>query len=162
MFSYTPKKFFWTLALAALCSAPAFADKGVQVICVDGTVHEVVLKDVERIDISAGKVTVHSASDEPCAHDISDIERIAIGTEVSAVDDILAPDETAVWPTLVTSTVNITGAPEGTPVNVVSLSGAIVTSAVSNGSNLSLDLSAAAPGIYIVSVGKNSVKISKK
>lgn len=160
-------KILKTLLGAALVSSAlatpltAAADIGVQILATDGSVREIALPDLDRLEIGSGQVTLRTTDGNSEARLMEDIDRIMIGTEVSSVTTLLHPGEIAVWPTAVTSTVNIAGAASGTAVAVWSAAGIRVASARCGEDTLSLDLSALPAGVYIVTVGQKSVKISK-
>lgn len=153
-----------SVAVAALTlSATASAGNiGVAVIKADGSTHHVELADIHRIDVGAAGVTVHTLSGQSTDHAYGDIERIDIGVASSGIADIISDGATtAVWPTIVDTSVNIAGAPVGTPVKVFSSNGAAVASATTGEGTLSIDLQHVAAGTYIVTVGQKSVKIVK-
>ena len=74
----------------------------------------------------------------------------------------MADGSVAIWPTLVTDVINVSGASAGTKVTVYTTTGMAMTSAVVAESTLTLDLSNLASGTYIVAVGKQSVKVAKR
>ncbi|MBD5254291.1 MAG: T9SS type A sorting domain-containing protein [Barnesiella sp.] len=150
------------LAFGASCVLSASADKGVVVISTDGSQYEVTLADVNRIEIGSTALTLQSKSGSGETVSYSDIDRVLIGAEVSAVQNIIAPDEVAVWPTVTTDLLNVTGLTAGAPVTVVDIKGATVLRTVANEGVTTLSLSQLPAGLYIVTVNTQSVKIIKK
>lgn len=134
---------------------------GVAVIKADGSTHNVEIADIQRIDIASDALTIHQNSGTSTGHAYADIERLDIGVALSGISGITADGSVAVWPTLVTESVNVSGAPAGTRVVVYNVAGSAVASAVAPDGTLSVDMSALSAGAYIVSVGKHSVKIVK-
>lgn len=156
-------KLLMVSALLAFAASAALAQSlGVAIIKADGSTHTVEFESLNRIDISAGTVTVHHATAEPVTHNMADIDRIDIGTDVAGIADITADGSIAVWPTVVTSTINVAGAGNDTSVTVISLAGQQVATAKTVDGKAVIDLSAATPGVYIINVGKHTVKIIKK
>lgn len=134
---------------------------GVAVIKTDGSTHHVELAAIERIDIASGALTIRHVSGSSSEHAYADIERMDIGVALSGIAGIVADGSVAVWPTSVRESVNVSGAPAGTRVTVYNIAGSAVASAVCGEGVLSVDLSALSAGAYIVSVGRQSVKIVK-
>lgn len=155
-----------TLTAASSLPLAMLADGGIGVAVVkaDGTVHAVELDHIDRIDIADDNVTVHHRSGQSASHDIADIERIDIGVAVAGIDRVMEDDgDIAVWPTTVDNTLNIRGAAQATPIAVYNIGGACVATATAGtDATVTLDLSAIAPGAYIVTIGNHSVKIIKK
>lgn len=150
------------IAAAALWPAAAAAEKAVVVVASDGTTTEVVLGQVKRIEIGAASATLHH---DGGSHELAfaDIDRIIIGSEAAAVKDLLKEGEFAVWPTQTAGPVNAVGLAPGTKLSAFSVAGALAGAATADSDgSASIDLSACQPGVYIISDGKNSVKIVKQ
>lgn len=144
---------------AAMCAS----DLGVAIVKADGTVTEHSFEAIDRIEIGTADITVHHAQGEPAVHAMADIDRIHIGAALSSINEALAHGNMAVWPTLVTGTVNIAGAAPETPVAVYDAAGQCFLATKTDGSGAaSIDMSKAAPGTYILSAAKASVKLIKK
>lgn len=151
------------VAISAMLSPVGVsAEQGVVVIAKDGSQTEMTLANVERIDIGESGITLRHSGGEPSEIAYTDLDRVLIGAEVNGVKDLVADGGIAVWPTRVTSTVNVTGITPGTAVSVHSIGGALVATATAGDDTASVDLSSAAPGVYIVTIGKHSVKIIKE
>jgi len=158
----TSIKAMLALACMAVAAPGVRAEQSVQVIAKDGRTATVPLADVQRIDIGSDAVTIHSASSGEQKTPLADILRINIGVDASAVSSILNEGEIAVWPTQVSSTVNVAGLRPGTLVTVYTSAGTAVASAVaSSDGSTSINLTQAAPGMYIVATDGRSVKIIK-
>lgn len=154
---------------AGLMMLPAVSltaqEQGTAVVVIgkDGSRHEVMISDVDRIEFGELSFTLHRIAPEPCsAHAYADIDRILIGADRASVSDLTAGGNIAVWPTAVESTLNVAGTEPGTHIAVYDLGGALAASARTTADTASLDLSALTPGVYVVAVGKHTVKIIKK
>ena len=147
------------LLLPASLRAEGF---GVAVIKPDGSKHEIEFSNLHRIDIASDAITVHHISGEKTAHPYSEVERIDVGVKTTGIEGIVADGSVAIWPTLVTDVITVSGASAGTKVTVYTTTGMAMTSAVVAESTLTLDLSNLASGTYIVAVGKQSVKVAKR
>lgn len=152
--------FFTTVSAVPLMAENA--GKGVVVISKDGNRHEVALSDVRRIDIGQTGVTVSHRDGESHERKFEEIDRILIGATVAGVKDVLADGDVAVWPTVTEGPVNIAGVAAGTEIAVYDLGGNMVAETVTEGDAATIDLSAAESGVYVVSLGKESVKVIKK
>lgn len=154
------------VSIAAMAMpADALAERAVVVISKDGTTREVALADVARIDIGQGKLTLHTSAGE--ANDLAyeSLDRMLIGADMgtSSISSILKDGEIAIWPTLVTSDIHVSGVEAGSTISVYSAGGVKVASAKADDEgNASIDISGAASGVYVVSAGNHSVKIMKK
>ena len=138
-------------------------EKGVVVIAKDGTRPEAILPDIDRIDIGAASLTLHQLSGAKAEVAYADVDHILIGADVTAVKEIIKPGEIAVWPTKVTTSVNATGLEAGASMLVHNLNGQLIGSAIAGDEGTaSIDLSAAAAGVYVVSAGKHTVKVIKQ
>lgn len=148
-----------TMALAA-----SAAEKAVVIIKKDGQQHETVISSLNRINIGSDEIGIVAADGTETRHAIADVDRIHFReSSLSAITDILGEGEIAVCPTVVETSVNVTGLPDGAKVAVYDLSGKQVATAVATDKTVTIDLSDAIPGIYLVNAGKgNSVKIVKK
>ena len=63
---------------------------------------------------------------------------------------------------VVDNSLTVTGCPEGQPVCVISASGAVEVKTLSSGDHTTIDVSRLASGVYMLRVGKNTVKFIKK
>lgn len=152
-----------TALLAASAVFTAMAEKAVAIVAPDGTVSEISLEQLDRIEIGPDAVTVRDNAGNTEQHKISEIERINIGTEFSGIREIIAAGNTAVWPTETKSTVNVAGAKPSTPVNLYSIRGLLQAQTVTDSEGTALlSLDRLAPGLYILNIGNYTVKITKK
>lgn len=157
------KKYFLPLLAAIAVSAPALAaEPGIVVIDTDGSQQEIPLSTLDRISFGASQLTVQTKDgQDPLQYSYSSIDRIMIGKAVSSLAPLTAEGRMAVWPTVASSTVNVAGVPEGATVSVYSADGSLVTSATAGEGTATLDISSARPGLCIVTIGSQSVKIIK-
>lgn len=139
------------------------AEKAVVVISNDGSQHVVTLADVDRIEIGPGALTISHRSAESVTKDYADIDRVLIGATPTAIGQITSKGDIAVWPTEVVDVINVAGLHHGMKVEVFDLAGHLVAAKTADGDSLTIDLSASAPGMLVVSIGgKQSVKVVKK
>lgn len=154
-----------TVALSfALACFPVRAEKSVVVIGKDGSKHEVLLTEQTRLELGSGTVTVQEANGNSTQHNVSDIDRILIGSESSGINDLVSQGNIAVWPTMTDGPVNIAGATAGSVVSVFDLNGAkaVADGTVGEDNGAIVDLSDLKPGIYVLTISNHSVKIIKK
>ncbi|MDE7466793.1 MAG: T9SS type A sorting domain-containing protein [Muribaculaceae bacterium] len=144
-----------------MATGTVWAEKAVVVVGVDGTQRAEMISDIDRINIGNSALTIVSTDNQSTTINYSDIDRVLIGEEWKAVQDITAPGELAVWPTMTTTTVNISGASAGDPIKVFNLDGAAVIATEAADGLTTIDISAQPAGIYILTVHNQSVKIVK-
>lgn len=149
------------LCMAAML-ARAEAIPGVAVLDKDGSTYELALESLDRLNFGQHTLTVVTTAGEEKNFEYADIDKINFGVEVSAINAINAAGNIAVWPTLVSAGLNISGAQAGTAVRVYSASGALLLTATCGEGTLSLDMSKVPAGLCVVAVGDRSVKVIKK
>lgn len=147
--------------LAAVPTCALAAGEMVAVIAKDGSVHEVALTDVDRINFTASDVEVVVKEGADVSLPYAEVDRIDIGV-AAGIAGIIAKGDVAVYPTLTSGPVTIAGAVPGTRVAVYDMSGRCLQRTVAAVDPVHLDLSAAPAGYLIVNVGGHSVKIIKK
>jgi len=159
-------KFLKTMAVAAVLAAVPIAAAGqgntVVMLAKDGSTYELALSDVSRINFGAGAVELVGKSGDSKSMPYADVNRILIGGVPSGIADLIAKGEIAVYPSVTTGPLTITGADAGTEVSVYDLNGVMVCKAVATDAPLNLDLKDARPGMLIVRVGAYPVKIIKR
>ena len=157
-------KLLCSLAIGTACvlSAAAEGKKAVVVISTDGSQRQEVLDNVERIEIGATALTLKSVGGASETVDYTDIDRMIIGAEWTAIRSITAPGEIAVWPVATTDIVNISGLTADTPIVVFDIKGATALQTVAAEGVTSISLGHLPSGAYVVTTGNRSVKISKK
>lgn len=138
------------------------AEKAVVVISADGSQRQELLTNVERIEIGKNSVTVKTAGGDAWSGAFDEIDRILIGAEYSAVQQITSPGDIAVWPAVTSGYLNVSGLHNGDTIRVYDLNGVLCVSATANDGLTTVDLSPIPAGAYIVATGRNSVKIIKK
>lgn len=148
-----------TLAGAGIAGA---AEKAVVVISADGQQRQELLTNVDRIEIGKNSVTVKTTGGDAWSEPFDEIDRILIGAEYSAVQQITSPGDIAVWPTVTSDFLNVSGLHNGDIIKVYDLNGTLCVSATANDGLTSVNLSPIPAGAYIVTTGKHSVKIIKK
>lgn len=158
-------RFLLLVALLLPCLLRA-DELGVAIIKTDGSVHHVELSDIERIDILSNTLIINTLQNKNPEYSYSDINRIDIGVsrsgDTTSIEKHISDGSIAVWPTLAEESVNVAGAPVGTRIMVYTPEGRVVASAIATGNTSSINVSALSSGLYIVSIGKYSVKIVKR
>ncbi len=159
-------KLLCTLFLAATSFLGAAAndnEKAVVVISADGTQRQEAIKNIDRIDLGADALTLKLTDGKSESFDYAKIDRILVNSEWTAIREIAAPGEIAVWPTQTDGPVHVSGLAEGQQVTVTNLKGATIlsTTAPADGP-ATLNLASQPAGIYILSANNHSVKIIKK
>ena len=150
------------VVLAFACAMSAMAqEKAVVIVSADGSQRQEVLDRVDRIEIGRSALTLKSVGGKSETLDYKDIDRILIGAEYDAVKQIAASDEIAVWPTVTSDRINVSGLTEGETISIVDLKGSTVMQAVASEGLSSLSLRSLPAGIYLLSVRNHSVKLIK-
>lgn len=156
---------FASLLMAAVTTIGMTANAeelGVAIIGADGIISELTFPEINKIAVGDNQVTVYTVSGNETSIEMSDIEKINIGVQVSGIKDLVSDGSVAVWPTVVSDVLHVSGAAEGAEVSVYSLSGNLVKRGKSSEEVLNLDLSDLQSGAYVVNVSGKSVKIIKK
>ncbi len=159
------KKSLLSLLLAgmAVTTSLAATTPGIVVIGKDGSHTEYALSSLDRITFGPSQMTVQTKdSQESGEYPYTAVDRIMIGQGETSLQSLTAGGKIAVWPTVTESLVNISGAPQGTPVHVYGTDGSLIATAVAADEVTVVDITAARPGVCIVAVGSQSVKIIKK
>ncbi len=150
-------------AAVAVSVLPARADgDSVIILAKDGTSCTAKIADVKSIELGSDGLVLNTKNESPATYLYADIDRILIGAQAGGIEGITADGSIAIWPTAVTSTLNVAGAKAGTPVRIYGVNGSLVASATASDGTLSIDLSSAPAGVCIVNVGTKTVKIIKK
>ncbi|MDE6418771.1 MAG: T9SS type A sorting domain-containing protein, partial [Duncaniella sp.] len=136
-------------------------EKVVVVIGTDGSQRQELLADVARIEIGPSSLTLMSAGGTNETFDYSAIDRVLIGAEWNAVKQLTTEGEIAVWPTVTTDIVNISGLNEGDAVTVFDLKGSTVVKASATEGLTTVNLAGLPAGLYVVTANNKSVKIIK-
>lgn len=137
-------------------------DKAVVMLAKDGTSYELVLNQVERIDFNPTEVVMSGASGEANTLAYADIDKILIGTDKTGISELLAKGEIAVYPSVTTGPLTITGADAGTRIRIFDRNGVLLQTAEASDEPLMLDISNASAGVVIVQIGNHAVKVIKK
>lgn len=138
------------------------ADNGIIVIARDGSRHEVIFDNLNYIEIGNTAVTVHHSDGDSHTHDYTDVDRILIGAKTSAIDNVTAAGDIAIWPSTVVEAVNVAGAKAGAVITVADTAGRQFTTSADSDGTAIIDVTAMAPGVIIVNVNNHSVKLIKK
>lgn len=127
----------------------------------DGTTVVTPLNNVGKVEFGAESFTVKSKAGEAADYKYGEVSRVDLG-KLSSLASAVRESTLAVWPTVTSSTLNVGGEVAGQTAEVYSISGArMFGTELKEGIN-KIDFSSFTSGIYILKVGKNSVKIIKK
>lgn len=148
-----------TLASAGIAES---AEKAVVVISADGTQRQELLTNVDRIEIGETSLTLKTVGGETRTTAYDELDRILIGAEYSAIQQITSPGDIAVWPTVTSDNLNVTGLQPGDAVTVYDLRGAVAVRTIATDGMTTVSVASLPSGAYIVAAGKHSVKIIKK
>ena len=154
----------WLMLVAVLMASLCTQAQELAVVVVkpDGTQSEHRIADIDRIVVGDTSATIQHADGKSAEHAFTDIDKILIGTPWSAVKDLLAGGNIAVWPTRTNATVNVAGAKAGQAVAVYDLSGTAIASTTTDADGCAtINISSAAKGVYIIATKGLSVKIVK-
>lgn len=136
--------------------------KSVVMLAKDGSSYELALDKVSRIDFNSTEVMLTSKGGDVKSMPYTDVGKILIGADNAGLTELIAKGEIAVWPSVTTGPISISGAATGTKVHIYDQKGMLVQSAEAADETLELDISKASPGVVIVRIGDHSVKIIKK
>lgn len=151
------------LAGMAVTVSVAAATPGIIVIDTDGSRTEFSLTSLDRITLGSTQMTVQTKnSQDSRQYPYSSVDRIMLNQPVSSLQSLTAGGKIAVWPTVTESLINISGAAAGSPVSVYGVDGSLITTAVTVDEVTVVDITAARPGVCVITVGGQSIKIIKK
>lgn len=129
----------------------------------DGSRHEYAVSDVDRIDFSGGGVTVlETDGTQSVSMAYGDVDRILVNTQLSGILSAMSEGELAVWPTVTSDVVNISGAGAQTDFRVYTAGGALALAGKTVEGQTCVALSSLPSGMYVLAIGRHSVKIIKK
>lgn len=149
------------LLLSALPSALMAQKTDVSVLSLDGTAYTFKMSEIERIEIGAGTVGVVTTSAECHTWQTAKIDRIAIGSGSSGIRNAKTGSEDIRFG-VSGSTVIVTGAPDGTAVELYDAAGRLAGRTVSRDGKAEIDASRGAAGTYVVKAGQTAQKLIKK
>ncbi|MBD5358086.1 MAG: T9SS type A sorting domain-containing protein [Bacteroides sp.] len=127
----------------------------------DGTIVETPIPDVSRIDFDTFSFSVLSKDGNSEKYDYDSVKRIEFGS----TSGIALPSKDvrlAVWPTVTSSTLNVTGTEANDMIYVFGLNGTQEISVTASDDVNVIDVSGLAAGHYVVKAGNTSVRFIKK
>lgn len=157
------KKTIISVLVLAFSSAGAMAEDVpmLYVIGIDGSITETPMSEVGKIVFGSSSFAVESKSGQSADHKYADVKRVDFG-KLTSISNVVAEARLAVWPTVTTSTVSVKGAEAGAAIRLFNLSGSQVMNVKAVEGVTTVDLSPLSAGMYVLTVGDNSVKIIKK
>lgn len=141
----------------------AKADTAASLIVVEknGNIVETPLPDVSRIDFDTSTFSVLTKDGNSEKHDYDSVNRIEFGKTTGVT--LPAKDvRLAVWPTVTSSILNVTGTEANDMIYVFSLSGTQEISVAASDDVNVIDVSGLPSGHYVVKAGNTSVRFIKK
>ncbi|MDO5128341.1 MAG: T9SS type A sorting domain-containing protein [Prevotellaceae bacterium] len=94
---------------------------------------------------------------------IEDVTKVSFAkVDGTGIAQTVADKGIAVLSRVVDNSLTVTGCPEGQSVSVISASGAVEVKTLSSGDHTTIDVSRLVSGVYMLRVGKNTVKFIKK
>lgn len=156
-----------TMLFLAAAMPPAAADDTTACVVVvgkDGKTVSHPLAATDRIALDALSFTVYDKDGKSTSHEYETTDRILIGAAAGALDaKLIADAQLAVWPTVTSSVLHVSG--QIPAVSIYSTAGALMETVQlpGDGSTADIDVSAYAPGAYIIAApNQPSVKFIKK
>ena len=94
---------------------------------------------------------------------IEDVTKVSFAKlDATGISNVVAKDGISLLSRVVEGSLTVTGCKEGQTVTVVSAGGAVKVQTVTSGDHTDVDVSRLASGVYMLSVGKTTVKFIKK
>lgn len=157
------KKTIFSVLMVAFSVAGAMAEDVpmLYVVGSDGSITETPMSEVGKIAFGSSSFTVESKAGQAAEHKYGDVKRVDFG-KLTSISNVVAEARLAVWPTVTTSTVSVKGAEAGAAIRLFNLSGSQVMNVKAVEGVTTVDLSPLSAGMYVLTVGDNSVKIIKK
>lgn len=159
-------KFIRALPLAMMLLFSPFcakADTTASLVVVekDGTIVETPIPDVSRIDFDTFSFSVLTKDGNSEKHDYDSVNRIEFGKTTGIA--LPAKDvRLAVWPTVTSTTLNVTGTEANDMIYVFGLNGTQELSVTASDDVNVIDVSGLPSGHYILKAGNTSVRFIKK
>ena len=154
------------LALLAFSSSAWAATPGVTFLFADGTKASFAFSAAPKITMTSTGITVSAADQESASYEFSTIKRYYFEDDITTAIKRVDADGASSNPlfSYASGSVSVSGMKAGEHIRVVSVSGTAVASAAADSQgNVSVDLSSASAGVYVVSTeGGVSFKVIKK
>lgn len=152
------------IAALLLCSSALSAmaqDGKLNVLYVDGTKHEVLLKDVAKLTVSGGNVSLLGGDGATVAnHNIADIERIDLTASTAGISTSKANKDIKLSANGYTITAE--GLTDGKYLEVYTAGGKLISKAIVKGGKAMVDVASVKNGVYVVKADGKSLKMVKK
>lgn len=154
----------YTLLMVLLSALPLglMAQKtDVSVLCLDGTAYTLKMSEVEKIEIGSGTVSVVTVTGGSRTWQTAEVDRIALTADGAGIRNAKTGSEDIRFG-VSGSTVIVTGAPDGTAVELYDAAGRLAGRTVSRDGKAEIDASRGAAGTYVVKAGQKAQKLIKK
>lgn len=150
-----------TVVFTAIAGNMMAQKTDVSVLCLDGTAYTAKITEIERIEIGQGAVNVIPVTGETRTYQMSAIDKIALTGGDNGIHT--ATDKTAEVNFSVSgSTIIVSGATDGTTVELYNMAGQTVGSTVSRNGRAGIDASRYTAGTYVIKAGRTAQKVTKK
>lgn len=156
------KNYFFAALLLCSSALSAMAQDGkLNVLYVDGTKHEVLLKNVAKLTVAGGDVVLLGGDGATVAsHNIANIERIDLTPSTTGI--ATTKDNNAVKIVSNGYTIAAEGLADGKYLEVYTASGKLISKAIVKGGKAIVDVASVENGVYVVKADGKSLKMVKK
>lgn len=128
----------------------------------DGSTVETPVPDVSKVSFDTFDFTVLSKDGAAKKYEYDNVSRISLN-KGSGVSSLLQKDtRLAVWPTVTSSSINVTGTDVSGKILIYDTNGLLMLSVESADGVNTIDVSGLPAGHYILNAGKSSVRFIKK
>ncbi len=153
--------FFAALLLCAVFSPSVAQESKVNVLYLDGSVHEVLMSQVAKLTVADGNVKLLSKSGETVAtHEVNLVDKIELESVPSGMVQL-----TKQLPITLRSngyTITANGMTDGKLLEVYTVNGALAVQAVARDGEAKIDAAQLPVGVYIVKAEGQSLKMIKR
>lgn len=155
----------WVPALLLMfvpMTARADTVSSIVVVNKDGTTVESLVSDVSKVSFDTFDFTVLSKGGEAKKYEYDSVSRIDLNKS-SGVNSLIQEDtRLAVWPTVTSSAINVTGTDASGKILIYDTNGLLMISVEPVDGVNTIDVSKLPSGHYILNAGKSSVRFIKK
>lgn len=156
------KRLFTVAALLGAMFTATFADNELNVLYLDGTPHVIKMTDIDKIELSAGTVSVAKFDGTSEQYAIKDIDKITFNDGTTAVDKLKNSVGGDITVKADGYGFEVSGLKDGADVAVYSQGGTLMGKAKAGGGSAQVDASGYPGGVYIIKAGGRSLKMIKK
>lgn len=156
------KRLFFVAAFVCGMFTATFADNEVNVLYLDGTPHVIKMTDIDKIEFSAGSLSVAKTDGSSETHAIKDIDKITFDGILTAVDKTKKAAAGDITVKANGYAFEVSGLQDNADVAVYTQNGMLVGKAKASDGSARVDASGYSAGVYIIKAGGRSLKMIKK